>query len=215
MTTCHYCSTEKNVETCVSCNTPVCKEHSGYLLNKYISEDGRRGRGCKACIDAGTALPEYGTMSMHLVVPDAVRRLEHKIYPRIFADVAALTVQTKQDAFDEAKTLLHDLEDSIQRISDSVTQKLEISADRIVSDTLEQARMTLRELTGEITNAITHQRVEVTSDAEKIVHEIRKTTREAIYEASVAINAALIRATLMLIGGLGGIAIILAILLRS
>ena len=78
-----------------------------------------------------------------------------------------------------------------------------------------QTKLTLKELTGDITNAITHQRVEVTSDAEKIIYEIRITTQDAIREASVAINAALIRATLLLIAGIGGIAFIIAIAFKA
>ncbi len=213
MSTCNQCGEDKSVDACVSCGKLVCRQHAGHLKN-YVSLEGRKGRGCNLCISEGWARPEYSMIDMHLVVPDALRRLEHKLYPRAIHDITALTNQTKQETFAEARTLVRELEESIQRASESLTSDFEDSAGRIVSDTLEQARTTLRELTGEITNAISHQRIEVKSDAEKIVHEIRESVREAINEASVVIDTALQRAALILVAGAGGVAIVVGLLLR-
>lgn len=209
MTTCYQCSEIKSVEPCVSCGKPVCKQHAGHLKN-YVSLDGRKGRGCSVCIEEGLARPEYGMTDMHLVVPDAVRRLEHKLYPRLMEDVANLTDQTKHETFQEARVLVKELEESIQRTSEALTKDLEESANRIVEETLDKVQITLQALTGEITNAITHQRVEVTSDAEKIVQEISRTTNQAITEFSKAINEALLRAAIVLVVGLGGVAAVIS-----
>lgn len=213
MATCYQCNEEKGLEDCVSCGKPVCKQHAGHLKN-YVSLEGRKGRGCSVCIEEGHARPDYGMTDFHLVVPDAVRRFEHKFYPRILADLSTLTDQTKQETFNEARQLVKELEDSIQRTSETLTRELEGSADRIVTDTLEKVQLTLQGLTAEITNAITHQRVEVTSDAEKIVQEIGRTANQAIVEVSKAINTALLRAAIVLVVGLGSVAVLIAVALK-
>ncbi len=213
MPQCYLCNEEKGLEDCVSCGEPVCRDHAGHLKH-YIALNGRKGRGCQVCIEAGTVVPDYGITDLHLVVPEATRRLEHKFYPRVFADLSVLTEQTKQETFNEARQLVRELEESIQRTSETLTRELEGSADRIVTDTLGKVEVTLQALTTEITNAISHQRVEVKSDAEKIVQEIGRTTNQAIAEMSRAINAALMRAALVLVAGLGGVAILIATVFR-
>jgi NTP pyrophosphatase (non-canonical NTP hydrolase) len=213
MESCSQCSNQKDIVNCVSCGKQVCKLHSGHLKH-YVSLSGRIGRGCVVCIDDGLARPEYNWTHMHLVVPDAVRRLEHKLYPQIMSDITSLTTLTKEETFAEARVLVSELEDSIQRASVAIAVDLEGAASRIVAQTLEQARETLKELTGEITNAIAHQRIEVKSDAEKIVLEIRSSTSAAIQEASIAINSALQRAVLLLTLGLTGSAGVITLLFR-
>lgn len=117
-------------------------------------------------------------------------------------------------AFLEARALVNELEGSIQRASEAIAVDLEGAANRIVAHTLDQARETLRELTSEITNAIAHQRIEVTSDAEKIVLEIRSSTSAAIQEASIAINVAFQRAVILLTLGLAGSAGVITLFFR-
>lgn len=109
---------------------------------------------------------------------------------------------------------MRELEESIQRSGEILTGNLEQSADRLITETLTKTQATLQTLTAEITNAITHQRVEVKSDADRILQEISKTTHEAIAGISVAINQALLRATVLLLAGLGGIAVILSLILK-
>ena len=70
---------------------------------------------------------------------------------------------------------IKELEDSIKRTAESVSQQLEQTADRIVADNLVKVQETLTQLTQEITKAISHQRVEVSSDAEKIIQALSKT----------------------------------------
>lgn len=213
MVTCYQCSEEKGLENCVSCENPVCKQHAGHLKN-YVSLEGRKGRGCSVCIEDGQARPDYGVTDFHLVIPDAFRRFEHKFYPRMLTDITTLTDQTKQETFEEARVLVKELEESIQRTSEALTKDLEGSANRIVAETLDKVQVTLQSLTGEITNAITHQRVEVTSDAEKIVQEIGRTTNQAIIEVSKAINTALLRAAIVLVVGLGSVATLIAVVFK-
>ena len=84
---CYVCGTEKSLDNCITCEKPVCKSHAGHMKN-YYSGDGKKGRACQNCIDEGLANPDYGLSDMHLVVPDAVKRFENKIYPRIHNDLA-------------------------------------------------------------------------------------------------------------------------------
>ena len=108
------------------------------------------------------------------VVPDAVKRFENKIYPRIHNDLEKLTEKVKTESFAEAHILVKELEESIKRTAESVTQHIEQSADKMVAETLVKVQDTLAQLTQELTQAIGHQRVEVSSDAEKIIRELSK-----------------------------------------
>ncbi len=194
---CYVCGTEKSLDNCITCEKPVCKSHAGHMKN-YYSGDGKKGRACQNCIDEGLANPDYGLSDMHLVVPDAVKRFENKIYPRIHNDLENLTEKVKTESFAEAHILVKELEESIKRTAESVTQHIEQSADKMVAETLVKVQDTLAQLTQELTQAIGHQRVEVSSDAEKIIRELSK-----------AIQISLIYVAVIIVVGLAGIKLIL------
>ncbi|HNE91658.1 MAG TPA: hypothetical protein PLV16_07400 [Agitococcus sp.] len=171
---CYVCQTEKGLDECVGCHQLVCKTHSGHV-KQYISIDGRKGRGCQKCIDEGVITPDYGLSNISLALNDVTKRLENKIYPKVYNDLEKLTDKVKTESFAEAHILVKELEDSIKRTAESVSQQLEQTADRIVADNLIKVQETLTQLTQEITKAISHQRVEVSSDAEKIIQALSKT----------------------------------------
>ena len=212
-TQCHQCAETRDIEACITCGTPVCKTHAG-SFKTYIGINSRKGRACTGCIEQGLAFPELGVMDAATVVQGLSQRLELRLYPQIMRDITELTDATKQETFEEARRLVRELEESIQRSGEILTGDLEQSADRLITETLAKTQATLQTLTAEITNAITHQRVEVKSDADRILQEISKTTHEAITGISVAINQALLRATVLLLAGLGGIAVILSLILK-
>lgn len=195
--TCYVCGTEKSLDSCITCEKLVCKSHAGHMKN-YYSGDGKKGRACQQCIDDGLANPDYGLSDMHLVVPDAVKRFENKIYPRIHDDLEKLTEKVKTDSFAEAHILLKELEESINRTAENVTQHIEQSADKMVAETLVKVQDTLAQLTQELTKAIGHQRVEVSSDAEKIIRELSK-----------AIKTSLIYVAVIIVLGIAGIKLVL------
>lgn len=211
---CYQCNETKDIESCIACTRSVCKAHAG-SFKTYIGINSRKGRACTRCIEKGLAFPELGVMDAATVVQGVSQRLELRLYPQIMRDITQLTDATKQETFEEARRLVKELEDSIQRTGEILTENLEQSANRLITDTLAKTQATLQTLTTEITTAITHQRVEVKSDAERIVQEIGKTTQSAIAEMSVAINQALMRATILLIAGLGGIALIASLFLKN
>jgi hypothetical protein len=119
--------------------------------------------------------PEYGLSNISLALNDVTKRLENKIYPKVYNDLEKLTDKVKTESFAEAHILVKELEDSIKRTAESVSEQLEQTADRIVADNLVKVQETLTQLTQEITKAISHQRVEVSSDAEKIIQALSKT----------------------------------------
>lgn len=212
--TCYQCDETKDVEPCITCEKPVCKAHAG-SFKVFIGINGRKGRACTTCIEAGLAFPELSIIDATTLVQNFKQTLVVKLYPQLISDIERLTDKTKDETFEEARRLVKDLEESIQRSGEILTGNLENSADRLVTETLAKVQLTLQTLTAEITNAISHQRVEVKSDAERIVQEIGKTTQSAIGEMSVAINQALMRATFFLIAGLAGIAVILSLILKQ
>lgn len=171
---CYVCQTEKGLDECVGCHQLVCKTHAGHV-KQYISIDGRKGRGCQKCIDDGVITPEYGLSNISLALNDVTKRLENKIYPKVYNDLEKLTDKIKTESFAEAHILVKELEEAITRTAETVSQQAEQTADRIVSDNLIKIQETLTQLTHEITKAISHQRVEVSSDAEKIIQALSKT----------------------------------------
>lgn len=171
---CYVCQTPKGVDECVGCNQFVCKTHSGHI-KQYISISGRKGRGCQQCIDDGVITPDYNLVNIPLALNDLTKRFENRIQPKIQADLERLAEKIKNDSFSEAHILVKELEQSITRTAESVTQQLEKTAENIVADNLIKVQETPTQLTQEITKAISHQRVEVSSDAEKIIQALSKT----------------------------------------
>ncbi len=171
---CYVCQSTKSIEKCIGCHQWVCKSHAGHV-KQYISVDGRKGRGCQQCIDEGVISPDYGLSSISLAINDAVKRLENRIQPKLQADLEKLADKIKTESFAEAHILVKELEEAITRTAETVSQQAEQTADRIVSDNLIKIQETLTQLTHEITKAISHQRVEVSSDAEKIIQALSKT----------------------------------------
>ena len=87
-----------------------------------------------------------------------------------------------------------ELEDAIKRTAETVSQQVEQTANQIVAENLIKIQDTLSQLTDKITDAISHQRVEVSSDAEKIINAISKT-----------IQLSFIYLALIIVFGLAGI----------
>jgi|JI10StandDraft_1071094.scaffolds.fasta_scaffold690800_2 HPt (histidine-containing phosphotransfer) domain-containing protein len=184
---CYVCQSSKGVDECVGCNQFVCKTHAGHI-KQYISISGRKGRGCQQCIDEGIVTPDYGLSSISLAINDAVKRLENRIQPKVQADLEKLADKIKTDSFAEAHILVKELEVVIKRTAENVSQQVEQTADRIVADNLIKIQETLTQLTQEITKAISHQRIEVSSDAEKIIQALSKTIQISfIYMAFIIV----------------------------
>ena len=183
---CYVCQTTKSVEECVGCRQWVCKSHAGHI-KQYISMDGRKGRGCQQCIDEGIITPDYGLISISLAINDAVKRLENRIQPKLQADLEKLADKIKTESFAEAHILVTELEDAIKRTAETVSQQVEQTANQIVAENLIKIQDTLSQLTDKITDAISHQRVEVSSDAEKIINGISKTIQLSFIYLAVII----------------------------
>ncbi len=171
---CYVCAVEKGIESCIGCDKYVCKTHAGYMKN-YLSIDGKKGRACQACIEEGIVTPDYGILSTQLIINDIVKRFENKMYPRMQGDIEKLTEKVKTESFAEAHILVKELEESVARTAETIALQLEKTADKMVADNLAKVESTLTTLTHELTKAISNQRVEVSSDAEKIVRELRQT----------------------------------------
>ena len=84
------------------------------------------------------------------------------------------------------------------RTAETIALQLEKTADKMVADNLAKVENTLTQLTHELTKAIGSQRVEVSSDAEKIIRELSK-----------AIQIALIYVAVIIVIGFAGIKLIL------
>lgn len=194
---CYVCAVEKGIESCIGCEKLVCKTHAGYMKN-YLSMDGKKGRACQNCIEEGVVTPDYGILSSQLVIYDVVKRFENKIYPKIQVDIEKLADKVKDESFAEAHVLVKELEESVARTAEKVALQLEKTADKMVADNLEKVEKTLTQLTHELTKAIANQRVEVSSDAEKIIRELSK-----------AMQIALIYMALIIVIGFAGVKLLL------
>ena len=194
---CYVCDVDKGTEACIGCEKYVCKTHAGYMKN-YLSMDGKKGRACQPCIEEGIVTPDYGILSTQLIINDVVKRFENKMFPRIQGDIEKLTEKVKTESFAEAHILVKELEESVTRTAETIALQLEKTADKMVADNLAKVENTLTQLTHELTKAIGSQRVEVSSDAEKIIRELSK-----------AIQIALIYVAVIIVIGFAGIKLIL------
>lgn len=196
---CYLCDVDKSTEPCIGCGKYICKAHSAGNNATYISLDDKKGRACEACVEEGVVGSAKGGIFNIMQPLNRIQyRFESKFYPKVYADIETLTDKIKSESFAEAHVLVKELEDSIKRTAETIAMQLEKTTDKMVADNLTKVENTLTHLTYEITKAIGNQRVEVSSDAEKIIRELSK-----------AIQTSLIYVALIIVLGFAGIKFVL------
>lgn len=172
---CYVCAVEKGVEPCIGCEKYVCKTHAAGNNAVYLSIDDKKGRACDICVEEGVVgSAKGGIFNLMQPVNRIQHRFESKFYPKVYADIEKLTEKVKKESFLEAHILVKELEESVTRTAETIALQLEKTADKMVADNLAKVENTLTQLTNELTKAISNQRVEVSSDAEKIIRGVSK-----------------------------------------